>query len=174
MMRKFAYVVAALAALACSKQSEESAKSAAAPAAAPAAEQVAQSEDEKDTPGAPPPVAAAPASPGDNEAPTSAKPKKKAEGKKDGLERELSSLPEAEAALNKANTRLTKLLGGAKAQALASGDKRCDQACLAFASLKRAADAICRLAGDTDARCSRAKRIVDDNEAKVKACSCQE
>ncbi len=174
-MRKFVYTAAALAALGCSKQADESAKSAEAPAATPAAEPAAQSELEADTPAAPPPpVGASPAPAGDDEAPTSAKPKKKARDKTDLLERELTSVAEAEAALNKANSELTKLLGGAKAQPLASGDKRCDQACLAFASLKRAADAICRLAGDTDARCTRAKRIVDDNESKVKACSCEE
>ncbi|MEZ4219407.1 MAG: hypothetical protein R3B13_00670 [Polyangiaceae bacterium] len=90
-----------------------------------------------------------------------------------GRESELSTLPEAEAALDEAAKRLEKLLGGMKAEALATGDKRCDEACLAFASLRRAADAICRLAGDSDARCSRAKKIVDDNESKVKACTCE-
>jgi hypothetical protein len=50
---------------------------------------------------------------------------------------------------------------------------RCDTACRAFASLERAADAVCRLAGDAKDRCTRAKKLVDDNVGRVAACSCR-
>ncbi len=174
MMRKFTYVGVALVCLGCSKRAEdESVKSAATPAA-PAQEAEQGGAGQPLAPGAsPPPAAAAPEAPADEEVPSSSK-KTGEKSKKDGLAEELTSIAQAEAALNERSAQLTKLLGGAKAQALATGDKRCDEACLAFASLKRAADAICRLAGDSDARCTRAKRIVDDNETKLKACSCEE
>ncbi|HMR04500.1 MAG TPA: hypothetical protein PKA88_01965 [Polyangiaceae bacterium] len=178
MMRKITYVGVALVCLGCSKRAEdESVKSASTPVA-PAQESEPGGVEQPMAPGAsPPPAAAAPESPADEEAPASTK-KSAEKSKKDGLAAEqgaeFSSIAQAEAALNEKSAQLTKLLGGAKAQALATGDKRCDDACLAFASLKRAADAICRLAGDGDARCTRAKRIVDDNETKLKACSCEE
>lgn len=57
---------------------------------------------------------------------------------------------------------------------LGVGDPRCANACKAFASLRRAADAVCRLAGDSNARCSRAREIVKDSEERVKSCSCGE
>lgn len=62
----------------------------------------------------------------------------------------------------------------ATARPLDTGDNRCESACKAFASLKRAADGICRLAGDTDTRCSRAREIVKQNEPRVAACKCEE
>lgn len=174
MMRKFTYVGVALVCLGCSKRAEdESVKSASTPVA-PAQESEPGGVEQPMAPGAsPPPAAAAPESPADEEVPSSTK-KSAEKSEKDGLAEKLTSIAQAEAALNEKSAQLTKLLGGAKAQALATGDKRCDEACLAFASLKRAADAICRLAGDSDARCTRAKRIVDDNETKLKACSCEE
>jgi hypothetical protein len=55
---------------------------------------------------------------------------------------------------------------------LTQGDPRCERACKAFSSLRRAADGVCRLAGDGDARCVRARGIVKDNEARVATCKC--
>jgi hypothetical protein len=49
---------------------------------------------------------------------------------------------------------------------------RCETACRAFASLERAASAVCRLAGDADERCARARRLVGDNAQRVAACGC--
>jgi hypothetical protein len=180
MMRKITYLGATLVCLGCSKRAEdESVKSATAPATPAAGDRAAE---QPLAPGAaPPPAVAAPEAPAqepaDEEAPSSTT-KNSEKPKKDGLgdqtREELNSVADAEALLNAQSARLTKLLGGAKAQALSAGDKRCDEACLAFASLKRAADAICRLAGDSDARCTRAKRIVDSSESKLKACSCEE
>jgi hypothetical protein len=52
-----------------------------------------------------------------------------------------------------------------------SGD-RCSGLCRAFGSLSRAADAICRLAGEPDERCTRARTSVRDNFKRVAVCRC--
>ena len=49
----------------------------------------------------------------------------------------------------------------------------CMNACRAFASLERAATAVCRLAGDANERCSRARRVLAESEERVTACRCQ-
>ena len=49
----------------------------------------------------------------------------------------------------------------------------CDNACRAFASLSRAASAVCRLDGDGGSHCSRAKKVVADSQQRVSACACQ-
>lgn len=76
-----------------------------------------------------------------------------------------SSRPDAAA---KPQTK-TPSPAGSKPQ---DGSDRCLNACKAFASLKRAAAAVCRLAGEADARCKRAQSIVSENEARMTACKC--
>jgi hypothetical protein len=49
----------------------------------------------------------------------------------------------------------------------------CEQACRALSSMKRAKEAICRMAGDSDARCTDATKAVADGEARVTQCKCQ-
>jgi len=49
----------------------------------------------------------------------------------------------------------------------------CDNACRAFASLSRAASAVCRLDGNGGSHCSRAKKIVADSQQRVASCACQ-
>lgn len=49
----------------------------------------------------------------------------------------------------------------------------CQTACRAFQSLGRAADSICRLAGDEDERCGRAREVVTQAERRVTACGCK-
>jgi hypothetical protein len=49
----------------------------------------------------------------------------------------------------------------------------CDNACRAFASLSRAASAVCRLDGDGGSHCSRAKKVVADSQQRVSSCACQ-
>jgi hypothetical protein len=49
----------------------------------------------------------------------------------------------------------------------------CPTACRAFSSLGRAASAVCRLAGEKDARCTRAHGMVADAEKRVAACGCR-
>lgn len=83
-----------------------------------------------------------------------------------------SDVESAEKAFKAADQQLTQLLG-ASATALSDGDARCDRACQAFASLERAADGICRLAGESDQRCSRARSRVKDHAGRLKACECK-
>jgi hypothetical protein len=92
-----------------------------------------------------------------------------------GIAPEPESLPEAERALEQARSELEGgLAGGAKADREASGGERdCATACRAFASLKRAADAVCRLAGpDEQPRCARARGVVAEGERRVAGCGC--
>jgi hypothetical protein len=48
----------------------------------------------------------------------------------------------------------------------------CSGLCRAFGSLSRAADAICRLAGEADERCTRARSSVRSNFQRVSVCRC--
>jgi hypothetical protein len=50
----------------------------------------------------------------------------------------------------------------------------CATACRAFSSLGRAASAVCRIAGEKDARCTRAHGVVADAEKRVAACGCRD
>jgi hypothetical protein len=96
---------------------------------------------------------------------------------------EPTTVAEAEKAFSTSNQELEKLIGplkgdkatgGAAPAPLANGDARCPRACKAFDSLKRAGDAICRLAGDTNARCTRAKGVVKQNATRVAVCGCSD
>jgi len=111
----------------------------------------------------------------------------------DRSQQEYASLAEAEAALEKAraelgpdrprsaeppkaSTKKPTTAPAPKADASAAQPEsadRCLNACKAFASLKRAASAVCRLAGESHARCKRAQGIVQENEARVAACKCE-
>jgi hypothetical protein len=48
----------------------------------------------------------------------------------------------------------------------------CESPCRAIASMRRAVSAICRIAGDADARCDGAKKTLADSESRVKTCGC--
>lgn len=64
--------------------------------------------------------------------------------------------------------------GSAAAAAPASNAPSvCENACRAFASLARAANAVCRLDGDGGAHCAHAKRVVADSQLRVSSCACQ-
>jgi len=100
---------------------------------------------------------------------------------KDALTPEPKTLAEAEAELERARADFGKLTlqdkgGGGKTGAapLAAGDSRCPEACKAMSSLRRAAKAVCRLAGDDSTRCKRAKDIVGESEGRITACKCAE
>jgi hypothetical protein len=41
-----------------------------------------------------------------------------------------------------------------------------------MSSMRRAVEAICRMAGDADARCTDARKTLKDSEAKVAGCGC--
>lgn len=167
-----------------------------APAATPAQPPAQSEQPEAQT------VAPTPAAPGAGQAaPGSANREYRAEegpnslsdGDKKTKAPEFSSVSDAEAALLRANQRLVVLYAPAKAAQMAGGaassgtkptlrtstaaadeESRCDTACKAFASLKRAADAVCRLAGDDDARCDHAKKLVNENGRRVAQCGCRD
>jgi hypothetical protein len=66
---------------------------------------------------------------------------------------------------------------GEKTPQLESEEQRraadgCTTACNAMASMRRAVDAICRMAGDGDARCTSARRTLEDSHGRVVACGC--
>jgi hypothetical protein len=48
----------------------------------------------------------------------------------------------------------------------------CGASCRALASMKRAVDALCRMAGDADERCTEARRTLEDSTARVAQCGC--
>ncbi len=65
--------------------------------------------------------------------------------------------------------------GGASAPAREesfAGESGCATACRAIDSMRRAVDALCRLAGEQDARCTDARRTLAGSQAKVSACGC--
>jgi len=48
----------------------------------------------------------------------------------------------------------------------------CEDACRAFSSLTRAANAVCRLDGSSGTHCTRAKHVLADAQQRVASCSC--
>jgi hypothetical protein len=48
----------------------------------------------------------------------------------------------------------------------------CRASCRALASMKRAVEALCRMAGDADERCTEARRKLEDSTARVAQCGC--
>ncbi len=60
----------------------------------------------------------------------------------------------------------------AAAPAGAAANGQCENACKAFASLTRAASAVCRLDGDGGSHCAKAKKVVTDSAGRVAACTC--
>ena len=132
-------------------------------------------------PGYAPPTAAAPTTPGPSGS-ALLPPKDESES--------FSTLEEAQKALDKAEGELSvfgpapeakkasKAPPPAKtspsaARPLSEADPRCENACKAFASLERAAKGVCRLTKEDDARCVRARSVVEENRARVAACKCQ-
>jgi hypothetical protein len=105
-----------------------------------------------------------------------------------GVDRPTSyqTLEEAEAALVDARQELERWAeqreraqaknAGREAAPTAAGPRGsdCALACRALASLDRAAQAICRLAGDSDQRCTRARQLLEDNRKRVARCGCEQ
>ena len=131
--------------------------------------------------------------PGSTEEPPSPPPPEPLGGASSTDENAFASIAEAEAALDRAQAELNPKPAADKAgKTDQDGPARpkdsttprptatpqreapdpCVNACKAFASLKRAAVAVCRLAGEADARCKRAQSIVSKNETRMTACKC--
>ncbi|HEX2669514.1 MAG TPA: hypothetical protein VHM25_01515 [Polyangiaceae bacterium] len=62
--------------------------------------------------------------------------------------------------------------GAAGAAAPTKSNALCEDACRAFSSLTRAANAVCRLDGSSGAHCTRAKHVLADAQQRVASCSC--
>ena len=169
------------------------------PAAAPAAPagQQQQLEEQTVAPGAAPAGQAAPSSESQDLRNNEKAPTSLTTGEKKTKGPAFSNLADAEAALARENQKLVAMyappaMGGATRKtgagskpsaargqsstapaAAADKESRCATACKAFASLQRAADAVCRLAGEDDARCDHAKKVVTENGRRVAECGCQ-
>lgn len=168
------------------------------PAAAPAAPAGQQQLQEQTVaPGAAPAGQAAPSSESQDLRSNEKAPTSLTTGEKKTKGPAFSNLADAEAALARENQKLVAMyappaMGGATRKtgagskpsagrgqsstapaAAADKESRCATACKAFASLQRAASAVCRLAGEDDARCDHAKKVVSDNSRRVAQCGCR-
>ncbi len=78
-------------------------------------------------------------------------------------------------ALTQLRSALSKTPAGGGASEL-SGDasSNCEAACQAFGSLKRAGEAICRMAGESAQRCTDARKTIADYEQRVASCGCSD
>jgi hypothetical protein len=90
---------------------------------------------------------------------------------------EPTNLAQAEAEFALAERELESALvafgsGADKAQKNAAGTPVCDKTCRAFASLSRAAAAVCRLDAPNGARCSNANEAVGRARSRVASCAC--
>ena len=90
---------------------------------------------------------------------------------------ELSTLDGAEKALRRAQADIDVALSSksnTRKEARLSEDKSaCTTACQAFASVQRAAQAVCELAGESHQRCTQARRIKDASAKRVEPCGCK-
>ena len=87
----------------------------------------------------------------------------------------LTTVEAAQAEFTRVERQLDGLWGeAAKAEGKAQDDLaiRCETSCKAFLSLERSAAAICRLAGDADARCTLARKTVEKNRQRISECAC--
>jgi hypothetical protein len=51
-------------------------------------------------------------------------------------------------------------------------EDRCASSCRALGSMRRAVDALCRMTGDDDARCTDARKTLRESTTRVAACRC--
>lgn len=174
---------------ACGRSVEPSAPSASATSASSAAPAAAE-EAKPETPAAAPAPVPPPAGPQGLD-----RPKSKAAAD----EAEFTSLEAAERALNQAKADLDRLAlaepapsigrdatadraaekksgarapNAAGAAAPTKSNAVCDDACRAFSSLTRAANAVCRLDGNSGTHCQHAKHVLSDAQQRVASCSC--
>jgi hypothetical protein len=100
--------------------------------------------------GGSPPPAAAPASTGG--APSTTEP---------------TTIEEAQAQFEQAKAML-----GDHDAAKTTTDSDCSTVCRAVASMRRSVGALCRLAGNEDARCTSAQKTLGEAETRAAACKC--
>jgi len=62
---------------------------------------------------------------------------------------------------------------GAAAEATGSAPSNpCENACRALSSMSRAANAVCRLDGESGTHCAHAKQVVTDSQRRITSCVC--
>jgi len=88
------------------------------------------------------------------------------------IEEAQAQLEQARAQLPGASLTPSTPATGASAESGPGELPRCGNACGAMVSMRHAVDAICRMAGDGDARCTDARRTLKDSETKVAGCGC--
>ncbi len=111
--------------------------------------------------------------------PSSTEPTSIEEAEAQIAEAERALSPRGESAASKGEAPASEPAPGArdkterKSVPLADGAAAsCDGTCRALASMRRAVAALCRIAGDEDARCVAAKKRLGENEARTAACTC--
>lgn len=57
--------------------------------------------------------------------------------------------------------------------ATATPTNRCESSCRAYASMRRAVESLCRMTGETDERCIRARRTLETSTSRVATCMCR-
>lgn len=85
-------------------------------------------------------------------------------------ERDLTTLQGALDAFEEDEIRLADVFADETIQL--SDATTCGRVCDALASMRRSADAICKLAGEDDDRCGRAKDKLESNTTRVSAAGC--
>lgn len=109
--------------------------------------------------------------PADDPASSAVRPEEEAEESKPSTtRRQLSTVAEALDAFEEDEIRLTQLLSG---QATALDTNTCGSVCDALASMRRASDAICDLAGEDDPRCATARDKLAGNEKRIEGRGCR-
>ncbi len=78
----------------------------------------------------------------------------------------------ADRAAEKKESKAGRAPSASGAAAPSKSNTLCENACRAFASLSRAASAVCRLDGSSGAHCSHAKHVLADAQQRVASCSC--
>ena len=73
---------------------------------------------------------------------------------------------------SEAPERDTKKLSDKEAGGGEAAPTPCQTACRALSSMQRAAESVCRLAGDGDERCVGAKKRVENAKVRVAHCGC--
>lgn len=88
------------------------------------------------------------------------------------LEREFRSAGEAETAVDADERELLAVLETEDFSA--AGVSQCGRACRALASMRRSVQGLCRLTGDTNERCTKARRRLAEAGTRVReaGCSC--
>jgi hypothetical protein len=126
-------------------------------------------------PAAPPPQPAAPGAGSADAATTEYRTLAEAEGALEQAKAEIDRLAFAQpppSAAGAAPSKKEAADRGADALGEQKADSGCSNACRAFASLLRAANAVCRLDAEGGDRCARAKSVVTDAERRVSSCGC--